>query len=371
MRNVKSCLNKKNKSIFYVGTGESYTGADALGNGLWKSTDKGETWTNIFGGQSKTEVVYVSPGSTVTINSPSNMGPYTYVAAAFGPSLTKDAITKDIVLADDGNAWLTDACSSLVNSSEMSGKIAMIQRGGCSFIDKVKNAQSAGAVAVIVSNRDDGSGKADTENPFAMGGTPAAGEITIPSVMISNSDGLKIIEALENGSVNASLKESYSTRKGSTVIPGIFYINDVIVRNNNGTSEVYIAAATSPHRDAALHIFGPDDYGLWKSVDAGSTWQKISVPIDGSTIDYQPMDFEIDPETNKLWFSTTGNWRGLGGGTILVSNDEGTAFTKKHTIESGLRTELAIASNGDIYALADINDANNPVKIFKTRDSRT
>ena len=365
----KITYDPNNKSVFYVGTGESYTGADALGNGLWKSTDKGETWTNIFGGQSKTEVVYVSPGSTVTINSPSNMGPYTYVAAAFGPSLTKDAITKDIVLADDGNAWLTDACSSLVNSSEMNGKIAMIQRGGCSFVDKVKNAQSAGAVAVIVSNRDDGSGKAETENPFVMGGTPADGEITIPSVMISNSDGLKIIEALENGSVNASLKESYSTRKGSTVIPGIFYINDVIVRNNNGTSEVYIAAATSPHRDAAQHIFGPDDYGLWKSVDAGSTWQKISVPVDGSTtVDYQPMDFEIDPETNKLWFSTTANWRGLGGGTILVSNDEGTAFTKKHTIESGLRTELAIASNGDIYALADINDANNPVKIFKTKD---
>ena len=132
----KITYDPNNKSVFYVGTGESYTGADALGNGLWKSTDKGETWTNIFGGQSKTEVVYVSPGSTVTINSPSNMGPYTYVAAAFGPSLTKDAITKDIVLADDGNAWLTDACSSLVNSSEMNGKIAMIQRGGCSLLTK-------------------------------------------------------------------------------------------------------------------------------------------------------------------------------------------------------------------------------------------
>ena len=227
----------------------------------------------------------------------------------------------------------------------------------------------AGAVAVIVSNRDDGSGKADTENPFSMGGTPLTGEITIPSVMISNSDGVKIIEALKNGNVNASLKESYSTRKGTTVIPGIFYINDVIVRNNNGTSEVYIAAATSPHRDAAQHIFGPDDYGLWKSIDAGSTWQKLAIPIESSTIDYQPMDFEIDPTTNKVWISTTRNWRGSGGGTILVSNDEGTAFTKKYNIENGLRTELAIAPNGDIYALADINDAANPVKIFKSKDS--
>ena len=133
-----------------------------------------------------------------------------------------------------------------------------------------------------------------------MSGTPLPGEITIPSIMISNSDGIKIIEALGNGIVNASLKESYSTAKGTTVIPGIFFINDVIVRNNNGTSEVYIAAATSRHRDAASHIFGPDDYGLWKSIDAGSTWQKIAIPIEGSTIDYQPMDFEIDP--NKQIF---------------------------------------------------------------------
>ena len=53
------------------------------------------------------------------------------------------------------------------------------------------------AVAVIVSNRDDGSGKADTENPIGMGGTTLPGEITIPSIMISNSDGLKIIDALK------------------------------------------------------------------------------------------------------------------------------------------------------------------------------
>ena len=40
---------------FYVGTGESYTGAEALGNGLWKSSDGGITWNNVFGGKSKTQ----------------------------------------------------------------------------------------------------------------------------------------------------------------------------------------------------------------------------------------------------------------------------------------------------------------------------
>tara|TARA_R110001632_G_scaffold111825_3_gene222670 strand:- start:513 stop:3302 length:2790 start_codon:yes stop_codon:yes gene_type:complete len=35
---------------FYIGSGESYTSGDAVGRGVWKSTDRGVTWVNIFGG---------------------------------------------------------------------------------------------------------------------------------------------------------------------------------------------------------------------------------------------------------------------------------------------------------------------------------
>jgi photosystem II stability/assembly factor-like uncharacterized protein len=39
-----------NPNIFYIGAGESYTSGRAIGNGIWKSTDGGVTWANIFGG---------------------------------------------------------------------------------------------------------------------------------------------------------------------------------------------------------------------------------------------------------------------------------------------------------------------------------
>ena len=48
-----------NKNIFYVGTGEIYTRGDALGNGLWKSSDGGVTWSNVLvGGRFSDEPVF-------------------------------------------------------------------------------------------------------------------------------------------------------------------------------------------------------------------------------------------------------------------------------------------------------------------------
>lgn len=41
-------------NTFYIGAGESYTSGSAIGNGVWKSTDGGITWANIFGGYTGT-----------------------------------------------------------------------------------------------------------------------------------------------------------------------------------------------------------------------------------------------------------------------------------------------------------------------------
>ena len=52
-----------NTQIFYVSTGESYT-SDAPGNGVWKSSDGGETWARIFGGRTsgygKSGLIYIN-----------------------------------------------------------------------------------------------------------------------------------------------------------------------------------------------------------------------------------------------------------------------------------------------------------------------
>jgi len=74
------------------------------------------------------------------------------------------------------------ACSSLPSGS-LSGKIALIERGACTFSTKVTNAAGAGARAVIVYNNVLGA------RPFTMGGLTS---ITTPAVMVSNPDGLAL-----------------------------------------------------------------------------------------------------------------------------------------------------------------------------------
>ena len=66
------------------------------------------------------------------------------------------------------------------------GNIALIDRGVCSFLTKVTNAEAAGAAGVIIANN-----LGDTV--LAMGG---GGSVSIPSGMIGQSDGNTIKGAL-------------------------------------------------------------------------------------------------------------------------------------------------------------------------------
>jgi hypothetical protein len=100
--------------------------------------------------------------------------------ASFGPPLQLNGgMTGQIALADDGVGVGADACEPITDRS-LRGKIALIDRGGCAFTDKVLNAQAAGAKGAIVANNAPG-------GPAPMGGFSPF--VTIPSVGITLAQG--------------------------------------------------------------------------------------------------------------------------------------------------------------------------------------
>jgi len=131
----------------------------------------------------------------VTIDAPSSAaGVYGATGAAFGPAPTAGGIAGNVVLVNDGSATPTLGCGPLVGFP--AGAIALVDRGTCTFVLKVKNAQDAGAVAVIVSNNVAG-------DPITMGGTDPT--ITIPSVMVSLDNGNTIKAGLPaTGSIRSN-----------------------------------------------------------------------------------------------------------------------------------------------------------------------
>ena len=67
-------------------------------------------------------------------------------------------------------------------SATLTGKIALIDRGTCTFSEKIRNAQTNGAVGVIIVNNVFGP-------PISMGQDGTPNQPTIPAVMVSKSDG--------------------------------------------------------------------------------------------------------------------------------------------------------------------------------------
>ena len=127
-------------------------------------------------------------------------GDYFGVPAIFGdpfPNEGESPINGMFTLLVDDNSVSgendsLDACDPIVNEADLVGKIAVIRRGDCQFSFKVRAAENAGAIAVIMVNNTTGA-------PFAMNPGEFGGEVTIPSFMVSQSDGNLLIMALEAG----------------------------------------------------------------------------------------------------------------------------------------------------------------------------
>jgi hypothetical protein len=141
----------------------------------------------------------------VLVTAPAGIaGSYEAQTASFGPDVGNPPVTADVVLVNDGVSGSgspagtpTDGCETpFVNAAAVAGKIALIDRGFCPFVQKVLNAQAAGAIGVIIANN-------TTPGLPGMGGTSVA--VTIPSLGVTQDLGNAMKANLPSPGVTASL----------------------------------------------------------------------------------------------------------------------------------------------------------------------
>jgi subtilisin family serine protease len=87
------------------------------------------------------------------------------------------------------------ACTQLPGGS-LNGRIALVQRGTCTFAVKGQNVQAAGAVGMVIYNSDDPAVSNSGENLL----NPSINQASVPALLIRRSDGLALKSFLAGNS---------------------------------------------------------------------------------------------------------------------------------------------------------------------------
>ncbi len=117
----------------------------------------------------------------------------------YGVNVLDSVWCANLVLGDDGIDPNSDGCTPLMNTAEMEGNIAVIDRGDCYFSLKSWHAQEAGAIALIIVNNVPGGGL------IGMLGFDSAALVTIPTIFITFEDGDQIKTAMATETVSACI----------------------------------------------------------------------------------------------------------------------------------------------------------------------
>jgi len=125
------------------------------------------------------------PTIKVTTPAPGYSGFYDYGTASFGPLITTPSAFGVLAVAPLSAPATGPGCDPFdaAATAAVTGKVAIIDRGACTFAVKAKNAQNAGAIGVIIANNVAGPA------PGLGGADPT---IVIPTVGVSQADGVKL-----------------------------------------------------------------------------------------------------------------------------------------------------------------------------------
>lgn len=232
----------------------------------------------------------------------------------WGADLAGVTITGNAVLYRSAAATDTLACAAASNAAELAGNIAFLYRGTCEFGAKALNAQTAGAVAVVIVNNVPG-------DPVGMGAGAVGSQVTIPVVMISQADG-----ALLRPYVNAGTLELFIGNK-----TGLFAYDA-------GFQKQHVAMAKSFATPAQFAQTNTDFYvpiGAWVNnygfENQSGVTLNATISVNGDELYNETSDAEVIPSGDSILVSLP---------DFAPSNYPIGLYTLTYTISSGNTDEF-------------------------------
>jgi PA domain len=135
------------------------------------------------------QTLVAAPVLKIATPAPGASGFYDYGAASFGPAIATPsslgvlAVPKPVASPPGQGCAPFDA----TDTATIAGKVAIIDRGTCGFVVKVKNAQNAGAIGVLIADNVEAS-------ISGLGGSDPT--ITIPAARITRGSGIALKAAV-------------------------------------------------------------------------------------------------------------------------------------------------------------------------------
>jgi hypothetical protein len=196
-----------------------------------------------------------------------------------------------------GNPVSASGCNPLTPGS-LEGKIAVVfrgdgttnpvnQSGACEFGAKALNAQNAGAVAVIIINREQG--------VIAMGGGADGTNVTIPVIMISLNDGLILLNEMANGPVVALIgnktglfPNDAGITPGATLISKSYGVPSQLAQNASefnfelGTRVYNYGTGAQNNVSVTANVNGPSGTSVYNNT------VNVGTLISGDSVDIYP-----------------------------------------------------------------------------------
>ncbi len=265
---------------------------------LWNVGNQTSENLQISGGTIAGNYTSADPSTTVNDDGPGNI-----------PGPTATPVSGLMVVVDNGTEIPEEGCGTLINIAEIEGKIAVIRRGSCSFVEKIKNAQEAGAIGVIVANHNNPTSDPNYREYVNMFGSTDP-VFTIPSLFINFEDGETLINAVRAGTnATATLLQT-----GPFAVDSSFDNGIVIHEYGHGISKRLTGGANNSGCLSNNFQMG-EGWSDWfalmltmKATDVGTNGRGIGTYVQGEDVDglgIRTRQYSTDFSINEYTFAAT------------------------------------------------------------------